>query len=243
MKKPAQMTFDYRELEPEDRASKEREERIRDTAKLTAQGIVKIGQWLTEAKARPKHGKWLPWLKASFGWSQPTTFNFMQVYERFKLSTFDNLRIDVSALYLIAAKATPEPVVQEVIKRAKAGEPMTRAKAKKVLEDYKKRVEAPTPAVARQIAIATGKPTAASNNTFVLPMSAQAERELIDEQGVVCDLYPPPPPSPTHGIGDEERVIHERLTGGCAEQADDVLKECFYPAEHAKILGVWLRLS
>jgi hypothetical protein len=49
----------------------------------------------------------------------------MQVYERFKLANFANLQVDVSALYLIAAPSTPEPVEREVIERAKRGEPMT----------------------------------------------------------------------------------------------------------------------
>ena len=48
-----------------------------------------------------------------------------------------NLNLDVSALYLIAAPKTPEPVRQEIIKRAEAGEPMTKTKAVAVLETYK----------------------------------------------------------------------------------------------------------
>src|SRR5437763_147455 len=128
-----QQLFDYGELAREDRAYvKHREVLIPETAKQTAQGIVNIGQSLTEAKGRLAHGKWLPWLKLSFRWSQPTAFNFMRVYKQVKLSNFDDLQIDASALYLIAAPATPEPVVVEIMKRAKAGEPMTRAKSVKV---------------------------------------------------------------------------------------------------------------
>jgi len=71
-------------------------------------------------KAGLRHGKWLPWLKLSFGWSRESARRYMEVHAQFKLSNFDNLRIDASALYLIAAPATPEPVVVEIIKRAKA---------------------------------------------------------------------------------------------------------------------------
>jgi hypothetical protein len=42
----------------------------------------------------------------------------MNVYERFKSSNFEHLEIDVSALYLIARRSTPEPVRAEVIRRA-----------------------------------------------------------------------------------------------------------------------------
>jgi hypothetical protein len=133
-----QPLFDYREMAADDRGYvKERALRIRDAAKRTAEGIIRIGQWLTEAKARLKHGQWLPWLESEFGWSQKTAWNFMQVYESIKLETVTNLPIDVSALYLIAAPKTPEPVRQEIIKRAEAGESMTRAKAVEVFEEYK----------------------------------------------------------------------------------------------------------
>jgi len=185
-----QQLFDYGELAQEDRAYvKHRELLIRETAKQTAQGIVNIGQLLSEAKERLEHGKWLPWLKLSFGWSRQSAVRFIQVYELSKCQNFGHLEIDVSALYLIAAPATPEPVVAEVIKRAKAGEPMTRAKAVEVLKSYRARVALPPPSVARQIAIATGVPTVASTNTFVLPMSAEAERALSDEQHLIRSLY------------------------------------------------------
>jgi Protein of unknown function (DUF3102) len=182
--------FDYRNLNADQRRFvKERAVLIRETAKQTAQGIVRIGQWLSEVKGKLEHGAWLPWLKGEFGWGERTARNFMSVHQAFKSANFADLRIDVSALYLIAAPSTPAPVVQEVIKRARAGEPITRAKAVDVLEDYKTRAALPTPSVARQIAIATGKPTAASNNTYVLPMTAKEERALADEQYTIRSLY------------------------------------------------------
>jgi hypothetical protein len=94
----------YRELKPEDRAYvKEREELFRDAAKRSAQGIVKIGLWLTGAKDRLEHGQWLPCLKKSFGWSRVRAGRFMQVHEPVKCNTVEHLEIDVSTLYLIAA--------------------------------------------------------------------------------------------------------------------------------------------
>ena len=59
---------------------------------------------------RLDHGEFLKWIKKEFGWTQPSAWAFMQVYKRFKLSNFDNLQIDVSALYRIAAPSTPEAV-------------------------------------------------------------------------------------------------------------------------------------
>jgi hypothetical protein len=145
MNNAEQPDFDYGDLAPDDRAFvKERADSIRDVAKKTAQGVIMIGQWLTEAKSRLKHGQWLPWLETEFSWSDRTARRLMQVHEAFKTDTVADLEIDVSALYLIAAPKTPEPVRLEIIRRAQSGEVMTKAKTVEVLETYKKRTEIPS---------------------------------------------------------------------------------------------------
>jgi hypothetical protein len=107
---PIQQAFSYAELAADDREFvKQRAEAIREVGKRTAQGIVQIGEWLTEAKERLPHGSWLPWLNGEFGWSDRIARHFMSVYSAFKLEKFSNLEIDVSALYLIAAPKCPEP--------------------------------------------------------------------------------------------------------------------------------------
>jgi hypothetical protein len=185
-----QQVFDYRELTEESRSFvKERALLIHDAAKKTAQGIILIGQWLSEVKERLGHGGWMRWLNAEFGWSWDTADRFIRVYENLKIRNLRNLEIDISALYLITAPKTPEPVRQEVIERAQSGEPMTRAKAVEVLEQYRQRAEVPTPGVARQIAIGTGVPTLATNNTYVLPMSKEAEADIGREQELIRGLY------------------------------------------------------
>ncbi len=189
-----QQSFDYRELKPDDRGFvKGRAVLIRETAKRTAEGIVLIGQWLTEAKARIPHGQWLPWLKTEFGWALRTAQNFMRVYEQSKNANFANLDIDVSALYLIAAPKTPELVRNEVIERARNGEPMSRAKAVDVLEQYKARCESPPPTVARAIATATGKLTADNTGVYRTPGSTPESERAADEHtkatfGVIFDI-------------------------------------------------------
>ena len=47
----------------------------------------------------------------------------MGVYEAVKLRSLRNLNLDVSALYLIAAPATPEPVKREVIEPQSTANP------------------------------------------------------------------------------------------------------------------------
>lgn len=116
----------YPELDDNMRAFvTERASRIRQLGKRTAECVLAIGKALIEVKERLPHGTWLPWLKAEFGWSDQTARNFINVAERFKSKNFLNLDIDVSALYLIAAPKTPEPVREEAIRRAEDGQRVT----------------------------------------------------------------------------------------------------------------------
>jgi hypothetical protein len=71
-----------------------------------------------EVKERLPHGQFIPWIEREFAWSERATRRFMEVHERVKTANLADLNIDVSALYLIAAPSTPEPVRQQVITRA-----------------------------------------------------------------------------------------------------------------------------
>jgi hypothetical protein len=80
----------------------ERAQRIRDLVGVARGCIIEIGRELIKAKAEVGHGKWLPWLDAEFGWSQPTASRFMQVAEAFKsfsVNSLAGLTIDATALY------------------------------------------------------------------------------------------------------------------------------------------------
>jgi hypothetical protein len=198
---PAQLRFDYGALDTETRIFvEERTERIHNLARMTATGIVQIGQYLTEVKARLEHGRFLEWIDREFAWSQQSASRFMQVHEQFKLRNLGNLQIDVSALYLIAAPSTPEPVRTEMIRQAELGEKVTHATVKAVVAEYKKTGDAPeaidklfeavrtaqqqdtaerkllpSPAEARRIAIETGAHTLDRNGTYQPPMTVEQQ--------------------------------------------------------------------
>jgi hypothetical protein len=101
----------------------------------------------------------------------------------------DGLVIEFPALYLIAAPSTPEAVKREVLERARHGEPMTRAKALEVLEDYESRAELPSPSVARQIAIATGAHTMANTGFYMPPVSKEVSEAHALELKIFSELY------------------------------------------------------
>jgi len=144
-----EQSFDYRELQPDDRGFvKERAVAIRKTAQATAELIVCMGQWFTEVKERLPHGQWLRWLGSEIHCSDDTARRFMQVWQCVKNRNVRNLEsFDISALYLIAAPKTPEPVKAEILRRAQNGEHITPSKARECLHQFaeeQKRQEART---------------------------------------------------------------------------------------------------
>jgi DNA modification methylase len=120
-------SFDYSILSPEQRSLVEqRTSEIRELLRRTAQDIWEIGQSLAEVRAQLKHGQFETWLKAEFGWSRRTAYNFINVYETFgNRANLAQIDIATSALYLLAAPSTPENLRKQYIEEAKAGKRIT----------------------------------------------------------------------------------------------------------------------
>ena len=122
--------FDYDGLDPDARAFvQDRRDRVRVLGQRAADDIVAIGTALTEAKARLPHGRFDPWLRAEFDWSHQTARRFMRVAERFPQIAHGE-RFAVSALYLLAADATPSAVRERLVGEAAAGRHITAADVK-----------------------------------------------------------------------------------------------------------------
>jgi hypothetical protein len=104
------------------------------TAKV-GRDIVEIGKQLAEAKARAGHGRWLPWLKAEFGWTRQTALNFIRVYElsQSKSKTILDLNLALRTIYLLAAPSTPQAAKDEVIERAANGDELLHDTVKEIV--------------------------------------------------------------------------------------------------------------
>ena len=76
--------------------------------------IVAVGQTLIEMKEMLPHGQFMSCVKAEFGWSQPWTFQLMQVAERFSnhKSTYD-LPSSAQVLALLASHNADDTTVQQ----------------------------------------------------------------------------------------------------------------------------------
>ncbi|MHC5747338.1 MAG: DUF3102 domain-containing protein [Nostoc sp.] len=131
--------FDYEILDSEQRlVIQQRTGEIKERLRRSAQDIWEIGQKLTDVRSRLKHGQFETWLKAEFGWSRRTAYNFINVYETLaERANFAQIDIATSALYLLAAPSTPQNVREEFLQRAHEGETITHKSIRQVIEDEK----------------------------------------------------------------------------------------------------------
>ena len=131
--------FDYDILESEQRSIvRRRTEEIKERLQRSAQDIWEIGQKLCEVRSQLAYGHFDNWLKAEFGWSRRTAYNFIKVYEAFpERATVAQVSIAASALYQLSSPSTPKKVRDEMIQRAKDGEKITRKDIRLALEQNK----------------------------------------------------------------------------------------------------------
>ncbi|MEM9212775.1 MAG: DUF3102 domain-containing protein [Cyanobacteria bacterium P01_F01_bin.150] len=131
--------FNYEVLEPTQRALvRQHTGEIQDRLRRTAQDIWEIGKRLASVRDHLQYGQFDVWLKAEFGWSRRTAYNFINVYESFgEQATLEELDIATSALYLLAAPSTPPTVRQEYLEKAQSGKKLTHKDLRQALREKK----------------------------------------------------------------------------------------------------------
>ena len=106
------LSFDYASLElVQQQHIQQKTVEIKERLRCSAQDIWEIGQRLVAVRSHLKHGQFDNWLKAEFGWSRRTAYNFISIYETFdKSATVAQMNATTSALYLMAAPSlSPYP--------------------------------------------------------------------------------------------------------------------------------------
>jgi hypothetical protein len=128
----APAAFDYGQLDPALIGElHERVERIRAYEKKQNEAVFFIGEELLTAKRQLKHGQFLAWLAAEFRMSADTAERYMNVATHLagKIRTLRNL--DLTTLYLLSAKSTPEEVRKEIVDGLVTGEAVTDTEIKR----------------------------------------------------------------------------------------------------------------
>jgi hypothetical protein len=93
-------------------------------AKRFIADVVEIGKHLAKVRAHVGHGEFLAWLRKNFSMSVATAERYMNVASLpAKIVRLTNL--DLSVLYLLARPSTPPEIADEVVRRSRAGEPVT----------------------------------------------------------------------------------------------------------------------
>jgi hypothetical protein len=137
---PVVVEFNYDVLDPKVAEQvRSSTARIRERVKKTVEDIIEVGKDLLAVKETLEHGHFLKWLRAEFGWSERTAYNFISVAERFKVANFASLPIQPSAAYLLAAPSVPDEAREVAIDKAKAGEEITVSAAKEIVAETRKK--------------------------------------------------------------------------------------------------------
>ena len=142
---PHPAPFAYDDLDTETRiVVQQRASELKTLIRRSAADIIEIGSKLIDVKFRLGHGHFCKWLKAEFGWSEPSAWRFMQVCEHFQNHQIEGFA--PSALYMLAAPSTPDEARQEALDRAAAGEHITVKTAQTLIADRKPAPVAPAAA-------------------------------------------------------------------------------------------------
>ncbi|MEM9002171.1 MAG: DUF3102 domain-containing protein [Cyanobacteria bacterium P01_F01_bin.86] len=162
---------------------------IRKRLRRSAQDVWEIGQRLADVRSRLKYGQFLAWLKAEFGWSQRTAYNFINVYETFgdRFANLAKVDIATSVLYQLAAPSVPEELRTQVLKSAAAGEKVTNKALKSAIKQSR---QSETVATATQ-SLPQEQPTPKPEIIAVIPKVAKTA-EHPSEDRISSDIIVTP---------------------------------------------------
>ncbi|MEM9809387.1 MAG: DUF3102 domain-containing protein [Cyanobacteria bacterium P01_D01_bin.56] len=132
--------FDYASLRQDHRlVIQQHTGEIRKRLRRSAQDVWEIGQRLSDVRSRLKYGEFLIWLKAEFGWSQRTAYNFINVYETFgdRFAKLANVDLATSVLYQLASPSVPEELRTQVLDAAATGKKVSHNALKAAIKQSK----------------------------------------------------------------------------------------------------------
>ncbi|NEP62571.1 MAG: DUF3102 domain-containing protein, partial [Symploca sp. SIO2G7] len=142
--------FDYGSLEASQRSIiQQRTGEIRERLRRSAKDVWEIGEKLSDVRSRLQYGQFLTWLKAEFGWSQRTAYNFIKVYETFadRFASLAKVDIATSLLYQLASPSVPEKLRNEVLAAAEQGKKITATELRTAIKKVKQLTPANEPPV------------------------------------------------------------------------------------------------
>ena len=112
--------------------------RIDDKMRDAREAMKDIGREFVEAKARlASDGLFLAWVKLEWGWSEKAAQRHMAVYRAFKNDNLTAGLLKKSALYLLAAKSTPQSARTDALELTTNGGKLSVEATKKLIVKHK----------------------------------------------------------------------------------------------------------
>ncbi|MEO1396357.1 MAG: DUF3102 domain-containing protein [Cyanobacteria bacterium J06634_5] len=228
--KPAPITalFDYDSLEAGQRSIiQQRTGEIRERLRRSAQDVWEIGQKLSDVRSRLKYGQFLTWIKAEFGWSQRTAYNFINVYETFgdRFANLAKVNIATSLLYQLASPSVPEELREQILRAAEQGDTMT---AKELQATIQKRRRLKSAAVRKEKKQAKGASKKSSKQQSESATERTAER-TADSVEIVTVIAQSADETSTQGA--KERAKGGRRKTTTTSDAELVIQPGWYQLE------------
>ena len=108
----------------------------------TSDDLYRIGQILSSVKETLQGKSFSKWCEAEVGIKQATAYRYLSIFEKFSDQREIIGNIDPTALINLAAKSTPQTVLDQVITKAKEGIHVSNKETKDILDDMKARENA-----------------------------------------------------------------------------------------------------
>jgi hypothetical protein len=134
--KPVALVWDYSAIEHEAPVEiiTAAAERIKLVFSKTLENIIEIGKLLNVVHENLPHGKWGDWLTVELGLSASSARNYLNAYHhRDEFRAVENW--SAGAAFLLAGPSSPEGAIEAANQIAEAGEKVTTADAKQIVED------------------------------------------------------------------------------------------------------------
>jgi hypothetical protein len=136
-------TFDYTGITPEDATELRRiAERVKRYLRKVVPVIIELGAELEAAKARLPHGEFGAYCVDECGVDPRSAENYMNLAKLARIhDPADLAKINLKAGYKLAASATPQHVVSEIMADVRAGRSVTEEEVKKRISAAKGKPE------------------------------------------------------------------------------------------------------
>jgi hypothetical protein len=131
------LRWDYSKLGDAASAVIEHTIEIKRNERRANEAVVEAGRHLIAVKESLSHGQWGDWLETEFAMSDSTAQTMMNIARRFGANSQPVGNLSYSVLGLLASPSVPEAAVNEVVQRSQAGDDVTKAQARAVIDQHR----------------------------------------------------------------------------------------------------------